>query len=121
MHKTGLIGLVVAVMIIGYGSLAMALDGGALDKWMIDYEGLQEEGLPGPVVVIKFRRQDIANALAEKGEMLDTEFILKGVFDDGTAPASLSYEFEGKDSVTKIISDETPATEPPQQPKEGKK
>ena len=84
-------------------SLNATLDGGALDKWMINYDGMPEEGLIGPVVVLKFRRQDIANALAEKGEMLDTEFILKGVFDDGTAPAGLSYEFEGKDSITKII------------------
>jgi hypothetical protein len=91
-------------------ALNATLDGGALDKWMIDYDGVSDEGLEGPVVVLKFRRQDIANALAEKGEALDTEFILKGTFDDGTAPEGMSYQFEGSDSVTKIVNEEPEPT-----------
>ncbi|MBI4713217.1 MAG: hypothetical protein HY762_07965 [Planctomycetes bacterium] len=81
------------------------LDGGALERWMIDEAGLPEEGLFGPVVVLKFRRQAIADALAQQGEVLDTEFILKGKFDDGTAPYGQPYDFEGKDSITKIVSE----------------
>ena len=102
-------------------TLDATLDGGALDKWMIDYNSVLDEGLDGSMVVLKFRRQDIANALAEKGEALDTEFILKGSFDDGTAPLGQPYEFEGSGSVTKIISDETPSTGPPEESRGGKK
>jgi hypothetical protein len=104
-------------------SLNATLDGGVLDKWMIDYKGIAEEGFDGPVVVLKFRRQAIEKALLDKGEVLDTEFILKGIFNDGTAPSDLPYEFEGRDSITKIISEETPSTGPPEQSQEkgGKK
>ena len=84
-------------------TLDATLDGGALDKWMVDYDGVPEEGLIGPVVILKFRRQDIENALAEKGETIDTEFILKGVFNDGTAPSDLPYQLEGRDSIMKIV------------------
>ncbi|MDI6787051.1 MAG: hypothetical protein QME51_01610 [Planctomycetota bacterium] len=87
-------------------TLNTTLDGASLERWMVDYSGLPEERLDGPVVVIKFRRQDIANALAEKGETLDTEFILKGTFNDGSAPLDLPYQFEGRDSITKIIQEE---------------
>ncbi|MDI6787053.1 MAG: right-handed parallel beta-helix repeat-containing protein [Planctomycetota bacterium] len=88
-------------------TLDATLDGGALDKWMIDYDGVLEEGLEGPVVVIKFRRADIEKALTEQGEKMDTEFVLKGTFNDGSAPSDLPYQFEGKDSITKIINEKT--------------
>jgi hypothetical protein len=103
-------------------TLDATLDGGALDKWMVDYDGVPEEGLEGPVVVLKFRRQDIEKALLDKGEVLDTEFFLTGTFDDGSAPLGQPYQFEGRDSITKIITKETPSTGPPtEQPKGGKK
>jgi len=79
------------------------LDGAAQERWMIDYAGLPEEGLEGPIVVMKFRREDIEKALAERGEMIDTNFIIKGTFDDGTAPFGQMYSFEGKDTITKIV------------------
>ena len=63
---------------------------------------------------MKFRRQDIEKALAEKGQVIDTGFILKGTFDDGTALFGQLYNFEGTDSITKIVSEETPATGPPE-------
>ncbi|MBA7712221.1 hypothetical protein ES703_121192 [subsurface metagenome] len=49
------------------------------------------------IVIMKFRRQEIEQALAEQGEVLDTNFILKGKFDNG-------YNFGGQDFVTKIIT-----------------
>jgi len=79
------------------------LDGAPLERWEISNEGLPEEGLEGPIVIMKFRRQDIENALAEKGEVIDTEFILKGKFNDGTAMYGQPYDFEGRDFIMKII------------------
>ncbi|MEK7309664.1 MAG: DUF2341 domain-containing protein [Planctomycetota bacterium] len=102
-------------------TLDATLDGGALDKWMVSYEDMPEEGLTAPIIVMKFRRQAIEQALSNNSDVLDTEFILKGSFDDGTAPYGQPYEFEGSDSVTKIISDETPSTGPPEQSEGGKK
>jgi hypothetical protein len=102
-------------------TLNATLDGASQERWMVSQEGLLEEELEGPLVIIKFRRQDIEKALTEQGALLDTEFVLIGTFDDGTAPYGQPYEFEGRDSVTKIISDETPSTGPPEQPKGGKK
>jgi len=84
--------------------LNATLDGGPLERWEVSYEDILEEGLIAPIVIMKFRRQDIENALKQRGEILDTEFILTGTFDDGTAPDGQRYSFEGKDSITKIIS-----------------
>lgn len=84
-------------------TLEATLDGGALERWMVSEKGLPEEGLEGPIVVIKFRREAVEQALTEKGEVLDTDFLLKGKFDDGTALFEQFYTFEGKDSITKIV------------------
>jgi hypothetical protein len=62
----------------------------------------------GPIVIIKFRRDDIEKALAQKGEILDTEFILKGTF---TTCSGQLYDFEGSDSITKIIQKKPSKTE----------
>ena len=70
---------------------------------------MPDEGLEGPIVIIKFRRQDIEDALKERGEILDTEFVLTGTFDDGTALYGQLYSFEGRDTVTKIIQEEPPS------------
>ncbi|MDI6788278.1 MAG: hypothetical protein QME51_07895, partial [Planctomycetota bacterium] len=110
-------------------TLTATLDGAPLDNWMVSYEDMPaepsgvptnvgKEGLTAPIVIMKFRRQDIEKALAEKGEVLDTKFILKGTFtesqrspdyfgNDGTAPSDLPYQFEGRDSITKIIAKES--------------
>ena len=85
-------------------TLNATLDGAVQERWMVSQEGLPEEGLEGPIVIIKFRRQDIEKSLLEKGEILDTEFILQGTFDDGTALYGQQYSFEGKDNITKIIT-----------------
>jgi len=84
-------------------TLEATLDGGALERWMVSEESMPEEGLTGPIVVIKFRREAIEQALAEKGEAVDTEFVLTGTFDDGTALYSQLYSFEGRDSIMKIL------------------
>ncbi|MBI4712565.1 MAG: hypothetical protein HY762_04595 [Planctomycetes bacterium] len=61
-------------------------------------------------MVIKFRRQAVEAALAAKGEQIDTEFIVRGRFNNGA-----SCDFEGKDSITKIVSEE-PAQTTTEQP-----
>lgn len=78
-------------------TIEATLDGASQERWMIDPEGKPELGLERPIVVMKFRRADIEKAL------LDTEFILKGKFDDGTAPFGQLYDFEAKDSIMKIV------------------
>jgi len=37
------------------------------------------------------------------GGSIDTEFVVRGTFDDGTAPEGYPYIFEGVDSIMKII------------------
>jgi len=96
--------------------LNATLDGAPSERWEVSNEGLPEEDIEGPIVIMKFRREDIEKALSEKGETLDTEFILKGTFDDGTALYSQLYTLEGRDTITKIITEETPSSGPPEQP-----
>jgi len=91
-------------------TIEATLDGAPFDKWTISYEAMPEEGLEAPIVIMRFRRADIEEAL------LDTEFVLKGKFDDGTAPLGQPYDFEGHDSISKIIV----GTAPPEKSK-GKK
>jgi len=98
--------------------LEVTLDYAPSESWMVNYDGVPDLGLEGPVVEVKFRREVIEKVLAEKGMILDTEFILRGRFDDGTALYGQLYNLEGRDSITKIIPEETPATGPPEQSKE---
>lgn len=80
-------------------TIEATLDGAPFEEWTVSYEDMPEEGLEAPIVVMKFRRADIEKA------RLDTEFILKGTFDDGTAPFGQPYDLAGHDSISKIIAE----------------
>lgn len=53
----------------------------------------------GTEMVIKFRRQDIEKALAQTGQVLDTQFVVRGTW-KGTAETRL---FQGTASIKKIV------------------
>ena len=53
----------------------------------------------GTEMIVKFRRQDIEKALAQVGESLDTNFVVRGIW-RGAAGTNL---FQGADSITKIV------------------
>jgi len=70
------------------------LDGAVAEKIKLKKEGTEAE--------FKFSVPDI---LAVQGELLDTHFVLRGSFDDGTAPVDSPYTFEGTDSIKKVVVD----------------
>ncbi|MFC1453775.1 hypothetical protein ACFLQL_01195 [Verrucomicrobiota bacterium] len=53
----------------------------------------------GTEMIIKFRRKDIEAALAQTGESIDTNFVVRGIW-QGSAGTSL---FQGTASITKIV------------------
>jgi len=53
----------------------------------------------GTMMIMKFRRQDIEAALAEKGEEIDIEFVVRGKYKVGQQV----YIFKGTDSIKKIL------------------
>lgn len=55
-------------------------------------------------VIMKFRRQDIADALTQNGEELDTEFEVRGTFKLNNQ----IYIFKGIDTIKKVLPESVP-------------
>ena len=76
------------------GGITSATCNGALyERMMLNDDGTE--------MIVKFRRRDIEAALAQIGESLDVDFIVRGAWQDS---AGNSYVFQGADSITKIIA-----------------
>lgn len=58
----------------------------------------------GMTMVIKFRRKAVEQALAQKGETIDTEFEIKGTFQVNQQ----TYTFKGTDTIKKVLPESVP-------------
>lgn len=75
------------------GITSATCDGALYERMMLNDDATE--------LIIKFRRQDIEAALAQIGESIDIDFIVRGAWQD---EAGNSYIFQGADSITKIIA-----------------
>ncbi|MBU4212977.1 MAG: hypothetical protein KKD33_10395 [Verrucomicrobia bacterium] len=73
------------------GIISATCDGARSERMMLNEDGTE--------MIIKFRRQDIENALAQTGESIDINFVVRGIW-QSTAGTNL---FQGADSITKIV------------------
>jgi len=73
------------------GITSATCDGAPCERMMPNKDGTE--------MIIKFRRQDIEAALAQIGESLDTNFVVRGIW-QGAAGTRL---FQGADSIKKIV------------------
>ncbi|MCG2658734.1 MAG: hypothetical protein L6437_00620, partial [Kiritimatiellae bacterium] len=73
------------------GIISATCDGAPCERMMPNDDATE--------MIIKFRRQDIENALAQTGESIDINFVVRGIW-QSTAGTNL---FQGADSITKIV------------------
>ena len=71
-------------------------DGASAERMSLNGDGTQ--------MIVKFRRQDIEDALAQKGETIDNHFVVRGTFEhDGDV-----YIFQGEDDIKKVLEGAVP-------------
>lgn len=75
------------------GIISVTCDGAPSERMMLNDDGTE--------MIIKFRRNNIETALAQVGERIDTNFVVRGIWQD----AGRTNFFEGTASIKKIVSE----------------